>query len=199
MAADHYLPHTDADIAAMLGRCGAKTLDDLYSDVPAQLRLKGPYNLPEGLSEPEVARWFDAAGKENTTLACFAGAGFYNHYTPAAIPAMLARSEFYTAYTPYQPEISQGTLQYIFEYQSMMCALTGLDVCNASMYDGATATAEAVMMAVNAAKKKRRVLVSATLAPAVATVVGTTPPAAESLSRPYRRTAASPRARHSRR
>ncbi len=173
MAADHYLPHTAEDIGRMLERCGAKTLNDLYSDVPEQLRLKGPYKLPEGMSEPEVARWFDAVGKQNTTLTCFAGAGFYNHYTPAAIPALLSRSEFYTAYTPYQPEISQGTLQYIFEYQSMMCSLTGLDICNASMYDGATATAEAVMMAVNASKKKKRVLVSATLAPAVASVIGT--------------------------
>ncbi|MBP3535957.1 MAG: aminomethyl-transferring glycine dehydrogenase subunit GcvPA [Muribaculaceae bacterium] len=173
MAAENYLPHTAADIDRMLKRCGAEKLDDLYSDVPEQLRLKCPYKLPKGISEPELTRYFDAIAAENKPLRCFAGAGFYHHYTPAAIPALMSRSEFYTAYTPYQPEISQGTLQYIFEYQSMMCALTGLDVSNASMYDGATATAEAVLMAVSASKKKKRVLISATLAPAVATVIGT--------------------------
>lgn len=173
MAAENYLPHTAADIDRMLKRCGAEKLDDLYSDVPEQLRLKCPYKLPKGISEPELARYFDAIAAENKPLRCFAGAGFYHHYTPAAIPALMSRSEFYTAYTPYQPEISQGTLQYIFEYQSMMCALTGLEVSNASMYDGATATAEAVLMAVSASKKKKRVLISATLAPAVATVIGT--------------------------
>lgn len=173
MAAENYLPHTAADIDRMLKRCGAEKLDDLYSDVPEQLRLKCPYQLPKGISEPELARYFDAIAAENKPLRCFAGAGFYHHYTPAAIPALMSRSEFYTAYTPYQPEISQGTLQYIFEYQSMMCALTGLEVSNASMYDGATATAEAVLMAVSASKKKNRVLISATLAPAVATVIGT--------------------------
>lgn len=173
MAAENYLPHTAADIDRMLKRCGAEKLDDLYSDVPEQLLLKCPYKLPKGISEPELARYFDAIAAENKPLRCFAGAGFYHHYTPAAIPALMSRSEFYTAYTPYQPEISQGTLQYIFEYQSMMCALTGLEVSNASMYDGATATAEAVLMAVSASKKKKRVLISATLAPAVATVIGT--------------------------
>ena len=106
-------------------------------------------------------------------MTIFAGGGFYHHYTPAVIPAITSRSEFYTAYTPYQPEISQGTLQYIFEYQSMMCELTGMDICNASMYDGATATAEAMLMAVNASKKKRRILISATVAPQVAQVCRT--------------------------
>ncbi len=173
MAADHYLPHTTADIEHMLCRCGAKSLDDLYSDVPAELRLRQPYKLRPDMSEPEIDRYFEAVSSQNKELVCFAGAGFYKHYTPAAIPAIMSRSEFYTAYTPYQPEISQGTLQYIFEYQSMMCSLTGLDVSNASMYDGATATAEAVLMAVAASKKKKRILVSATLAPAVATVIGT--------------------------
>lgn len=173
MAADHYLPHTEADIARMLDRCGVKSLDELYADVPAELRLKEPYNLPKALSEPEVVAWFEAVAADNKPLKCFAGAGFYRHYTPAVIPAIMSRSEFLTAYTPYQPEISQGTLQYIFEYQSMMCELTGLDVCNASMYDGATAAAEACIMAVNSARKKRRVLISATLAPAVAQVIAT--------------------------
>ncbi len=173
MATHRYLPHTDDDIRVMLDRCGAKDFDDLYSDVPQSLRLKKPYALPEAMSEPELDRFFAGIAVENHEMACFAGGGFYHHYTPAVIPALLSRSEFYTAYTPYQPEISQGTLQYIFEYQSMICELTGMDVSNASMYDGATATAEAMIMAVNAAKKKRRVLISATVAPAVAQVCST--------------------------
>lgn len=169
-----YLPHTPEDIAAMLERCHVTSLDELYRDVPDNLRLKRPYNLPAGMSEPQLARFFKkeiaAANKE---MVCFAGAGWYHHFCPAAVQSLLARSEFLTAYTPYQPEISQGTLQYIFEYQTIMCGLTGMDVSNASMYDGATATAEAVVMAVNASKKRRRVLVSATLAPAVAQVIAT--------------------------
>lgn len=173
MNAHRYLPHTQADIERMLGRCGATSLDDLYADVPDSLRLKKPYALPDGMSEPELQRYFEALAKLNKPMTIFAGGGFYNHYTPAAITAITGRSEFLTAYTPYQPEISQGTLQYIFEYQSMMCSLTGLDVSNASMYDGATATAEAIIMAVNSAKRKRRVLISATVAPAVAQVAAT--------------------------
>lgn len=169
-----YLPHTQGDIKAMLERCHVGSLDELYSDVPDSLRLKRPYSLPKAMSEPELGRYFKTQiGDANEPLRCFAGAGWYHHYCPAAVQSLLSRSEFLTAYTPYQPEISQGTLQYIFEYQSMMCELTGMDVSNASMYDGATATAEAVVMAVNASKKRRRVLVSATLAPAVAQVIAT--------------------------
>ncbi|MDE6436663.1 MAG: aminomethyl-transferring glycine dehydrogenase subunit GcvPA [Muribaculaceae bacterium] len=173
MATHPYLPHTEADLARMLAACGAAGLDDLYSDVPAELRLKEPYRLPAPMSEAELDRYFASLARMNRELVCFAGAGFYHHWTPAVIPAITARSEFLTAYTPYQPEISQGTLQYIFEYQSMMCALTGMDVSNASMYDGATATAEAMVMAVNSARKRRRVLVSETLSPAVAEVLAT--------------------------
>lgn len=157
----------------MLERCGAASLDDLYADVPAELRLKQPYQLPKALSEPELDRLFADIAAQNKEMTIFAGGGFYHHYTPAVIPSLLSRSEFLTAYTPYQPEISQGTLQYIFEYQSMMCNLTGMDVCNASMYDGATATAEAVLMAVNSSKRKRRVLLSSTLVPAVAETCAT--------------------------
>lgn len=157
----------------MLLRCGAESIDDLYSSVPSTLRLSAPYSLPEGMSEQEVSEAIGEMSRRNRPLTCFAGAGAYDHYTPAAIPSLLSRSEYLTAYTPYQPEISQGTLQYIFEYQSMMCNLTGMDVCNASMYDGATATAEAALMAVHAARKKRRVLISATVDPAVASVVST--------------------------
>ncbi len=173
MSRHPYLPHTEEDIQTMLGRCGATTLDDLYADVPDALRLKEPYRLPAPMSEPELERYFADIASQNRRLLCFAGAGFYNHYTPAAIPSLMARSEFLTAYTPYQPEISQGTLQYIFEYQSMMAELTGLDISNASMYDGATATAEAMLMAVNSVRKKRRILVAATVAPAVQQVLAT--------------------------
>ena len=169
-----YFPHTEADIAAMLAACGVSELRELYSDVPPELLLKAPYNLPEQLSDTEVRAECDRMADENIPVrACFAGGGYYDHYVPAAATSLIGRSEFLTAYTPYQPEISQGTLQYIFEYQTMMSRLTGLEVSNASMYDGATATAEAVMMAVAAARKRRRVLVSDTLLPAVRRVVDT--------------------------
>ncbi|MDE6458845.1 MAG: glycine dehydrogenase, partial [Muribaculum sp.] len=141
-----YLPHTPEDIAAMLDKCGMKSLDELYSDVPEELLLKRDYDLPDEMSEKEVRDFFRSLADNNRRLTCFAGAGYYDHYTPAVVKSVLQRSEFLTAYTPYQPEISQGTLQYIFEYQSMMASLTGLDVSNASMYDGATATAEAMLM-----------------------------------------------------
>lgn len=173
MSAHRYFPHTADDIARMLERCGVADMEALYADVDPSLRLKQPYELPLSMSEPELERYFAAIAADNKPLVCFAGAGFYHHYTPAVIPALMSRSEFLTAYTPYQPEISQGTLQYIFEYQSLMAELTGLDVSNASMYDGATATAEAMVMSVNSARKKRRVLVSATTAPAVRQVLAT--------------------------
>lgn len=169
-----YFPHTDSDIQTMLERCNMQSLDDLYSDVPDSLKLKRDYDLPSEMSETEVRRFFKNLCDKNTSdLACFAGAGFYDHYSPAVIPALLSRSEFLTAYTPYQPEISQGTLQYIFEYQSMMASLTGLEVSNASMYDGTTATAEAMMMAVANSRKRNRVLISATVNPATRKVVET--------------------------
>lgn len=173
MSMHQYLPHTPADISRMLERCGAESLDSFYADVPGQLRLDGGYNLPEGISEKEIRDFFAEAESCCKDLVCFAGAGVYHHYAPAAIPSLIARSEYLTAYTPYQPEISQGTLQYIFEYQSMMAGLTGLEVSNASMYDGATATAEAMLMMVAASRRRNRVLVSATLNPAVLRVVKT--------------------------
>ena len=169
----HYFPHSQADIDAMLERCGVSDIGELYADVPEQLRLKRPYDLPDALSEPELRELFATLDSENRVLKCFAGAGVYHHFTPAAVSSILSRSEFLTAYTPYQPEVSQGTLQYIFEYQSMMCALTGFEVSNASLYDGATATAEAMLMCVAATRKKRRVLISATVNPAVAQVCAT--------------------------
>lgn len=169
----HYFPHTRQDVEEMLARIGLRSLDELYSDVPESLRLKSPYNLPSAQSEKEIRDFFDLLGSHNRRLTCFAGAGHYDHYAPAVIGSLISRSEFLTAYTPYQPEISQGTLQYIFEYQTMMSRLTGLDVSNASMYDGATATAEAMLMSVAHARRRNRVLVSATLNPAVREVVDT--------------------------
>lgn len=168
-----YLPHTEADIKAMLDRCGATSTDDLYADVPDALRMKQPYKLPEAMSETELRDFFRRINSDNRRLTCFAGAGIYHHATPAAVDELLRRSEFLTAYTPYQPEVSQGTLQYIFEYQSVMCSLTGLDVSNASLYDGATATAEAMLMCVTASRRKNRVLISATMNPIVAKVCAT--------------------------
>lgn len=168
-----YFPHTQEDIDTMLKACSVESLDDLYSDVPEQLRLHHNYDLPKEKSEKEVRDFFNELGSKNRQLVCFAGAGYYDHYAPAVIPSIISRSEFLTSYTPYQPEISQGTLQYIFEYQSMMSMLTGLEVSNASMYDGATATAEAMMMTVASARKKNRVLVSATVLPQVREVMTT--------------------------
>lgn len=168
-----YFPHTSSDIAEMLGRCGMKSLDDLYSDVPESLKLKRDYDLPAQMSEKEVRDFFEGLAVKNQPLTCFAGAGFYDHYAPAVIPSIISRSEFLTAYTPYQPEISQGTLQYIFEYQSMMTQLTGMEVSNASMYDGTTAVAEAMLMSVAHARKRNRVLVSATVNPIYREVIDT--------------------------
>lgn len=149
------------------------SLDDLYADVPEQIRFRGEYDLPEPMSETEIRSLFEKLGEKNRRLTVFAGAGCYDHYTPAVVPNIISRSEFLTSYTPYQAEISQGTLHYIFEYQSMMAELTGMDVSNASMYDGSTATAEAAIMALASTKKTDTVLVSASVDPKVLNVVKT--------------------------
>lgn len=168
-----YFPHTTEDIEQMLAVAGVKSLDDLFAEIPQQLLFNKEFALPEAMSEAEIRRFFDELGNKNSRLVCFAGAGVEDHYSPSVINAIIQRGEFLTAYTPYQPEISQGTLQYIFEYQSMITELTGMDVTNASMYDGTTATAEAMMMTIAAAKKRNKVLVSATLNPKVKRVVET--------------------------
>ncbi len=168
-----YFPHTEDDIRQMLGRIGVGSLRDLYSDVPSDVVFKGEYDLPDSMSEQEVREYFEALDRDNRHLKVFVGAGAYDHYSPAVVPYITSRSEFLTAYTPYQPEISQGTLCYVFEFQSMICELTGLDCANASMYDGATSAAEAALMCVACAKKKTRVLVSSTLLPSVLEVVRT--------------------------
>jgi len=168
-----YFPHTETDLEQMLAAVGVDSIDALYAEVPEAIRFRGDYQLPSEMSELEVRQLFEQLGAQNKQLTCFAGAGAYDHYTPAIIPQLLQRSEFLTSYTPYQAEISQGTLHYIFEFQSMMAELTGMDISNASMYDGTTATAEAVMMAVAAGKKQRRVLVSETVDPKTVAVVKT--------------------------
>ena len=168
-----YFPHTETDLQAMMEKVGVTDLDGLYAQIPDAIRFKGDYQLPSEMSELEVRQLFDKLGSQNQQLTCFAGYGVYDHYMPSVIPSLLQRSEFLTSYTPYQAEISQGTLHYIFEYQSMMAELTGMDISNASMYDGTTATAEAMMMAVAAGKKQNKVLVSAGLNPKTREVLDT--------------------------
>lgn len=157
----------------MLAKVGAESLEDLYAELPREVLYKGDYDLPSAMSEVEVRRFFDRLGRKNRQLVCFAGAGIYDHYAPSAIPQLIERSEFLTSYTPYQAEISQGTLHYIFEYQSMMAELTGMDISNASMYDGATATAEAMLLAFNNSRKADTVLYSSSLDPKTVDVMRT--------------------------
>ena len=168
-----YFPHTEDDIRQMLDRIGVGSLEELYSDVPGDVIYRKEYDLPDALSEHEVRQYFESLAEQNTNLFCLCGLGAYDHYSPAVIPHIISRSEFLTAYTPYQPEVSQGTLRYIFEYQSMITELTGMDCTNASMYDGATAAAESMMMAMASTKKKTRVLLSEGLLPQVIDVVKT--------------------------
>ncbi len=168
-----YFPHTDEDIKAMCGKTGIGGLDGLYADVPSDLLYREEFDIPDAMSEMDVRRHFDSLAKRNTALKIFAGGGAYDHYSPAVISSVVSRSEFLTSYTPYQAEVSQGTLRYIFEFQTMMARLTGMDCANASMYDGPTSAAEAVMMAVACAKRKTRVLLSGTLLPQIADVVKT--------------------------
>ena len=173
MGAFSYFPHTGEDIRTMLERIGVQSLEDLYSDVPEEFLFKGEYDLPAAKSEDEVREWFRNLASRNVPLTVFAGAGAYDHYTPSVIPYVTSRSEFLTAYTPYQCEISQGTLRYIFEWQTMICNLTGLGVANASMYDGPTAAAEAMRMCVACTRKRNSVVASSRLLPNVIDVLQT--------------------------
>ena len=168
-----YFPHTPDDIRQMLHRSGVSSIEELYSDIPENLRFKGEYDLPDAMSEDEVRRYFEDIAGCNTRLTVFCGAGAYDHYTPAAVKYIISRSEFLTAYTPYQAEISQGTLRYIFEFQSMVCELTGMDCANASMYDGPTSAAEAMLMCTASSKKRKKVLISSSLLPNVIDVIRT--------------------------
>ena len=168
-----YFPHTADDVQQMLDVIGVRTLDDLYAEIPEEIKLHRELNIPSEKSEIEVRNIIRDLAAMNKPLVCFAGAGCYDHYTPSVVPFLASRSEFSTSYTPYQAEISQGTLQYIFEYQTMMADLTGMDISNASMYDGSTATAEAMMMMTASAKKRNRVLISKTIQPSVMAVCQT--------------------------
>jgi glycine dehydrogenase subunit 1 len=161
-----FAPHTDDDVAQMLEAIGLSGVDDLFEQIPPSVRLRRPLDLPEGVSEMEIVADLSALAERNRAvddLVCFAGAGAYDHYVPAVVWALAGRSEFYTSYTPYQPELSQGVLQALFEYQSMICELTGMEVSNASLYDGATALAEAVNLARSTGRD--RVLVSEAVDP----------------------------------
>lgn len=162
-----YLPMTEEDRREMLAAIGVDSVDDLFADIPEGVRYRGRLNLPEGMSEPELVRHMQRLSQQNTSLdraVCFLGAGAYEHYIPSVVDHIISRSEFYTAYTPYQPEISQGELQAIFEFQTMICELTGMEVANSSMYDGFTALAEAAGVAA-AATRKKKILVSRAVHP----------------------------------
>lgn len=167
-----YFPHTPTDIKQMLEVIGVDKMDDLFKEIDPKLYCGKEFNLPNSLSEFELRDLVKAIGNKNKVLKSYLGAGAYDVFNIAAIKALVSRQEFLTSYTPYQPEISQGTLQYIFEFQSMICELTQMDIANASMYDGATATAEA-MFVVTAQTKRNTVLISSTVNPRVIEVVRT--------------------------
>lgn len=163
-----YLPHTETDIQQMLDTIGVAQIGDLFTGVPPECRLEQPLDIAPGLSESELLRQLNDLAVQNARVSqwdAFLGGGAYNHFIPAVVDHLVSRSEFYTAYTPYQPEISQGTLQAIYEFQTMICQLTGMDIANASMYDGASACAEAVLLALRCSRKRNRVLLSRALHP----------------------------------
>jgi glycine dehydrogenase subunit 1 len=168
-----YHPHTPEDVRAMLDAVGAKSLDDLFRSIPEPLRLRRPLEVPPALDEIALlAEFRRLAGRNEVSHPPFAGAGCYPHHVPPAVDQLLLRGEFFTAYTPYQPEVSQGTLQALFEWQTFVCLLTGMDVSNASMYDGATATAEAALMATRLTGR-RKIVVSAAVHPEYRKVLAT--------------------------
>ncbi len=162
-----FIPHTRDDIKNMLDAIGVKEIDDLFDEIPKELIISELKNVPTQMNEMQVSRFIKEKSRINHSLKCFAGAGAYEHHIPSAIWQLATRGEFYTAYTPYQAEVSQGSLQVIYEYQSMMAKLTGMEVSNASMYDGASALAEAALMAVRANRKSKSktILVPRTLNP----------------------------------
>ena len=170
-----YIPTTPDELQEMLGAIGVKSIDDLFAEIPPELRLQGELNLPAGMSESEMARKVARLAETNETVdknVCFLGGGAYDHIIPAVIDHILLRGDFFTAYTPYQPEVSQGTLQCIYEYQSLICGLTGMDQSNASLYEGATANVEAINMA-TAQTGRNKVLVLQTLNPEYRRVINT--------------------------
>ena len=170
-----YIPHTDHDIESMLAKIGVKHIDDLFDEIPDNLKIDALKHVPEGISEMTASRLFYERATQDRRGACFIGAGAYDHHIPAAVWEIASRGEFLTAYTPYQAEASQGTLQLLYEYQTMMSSLMGLDVSNASLYDGASALAEAVLMALRSQRKNksRKVLYAGSLHPHYRDVVNT--------------------------
>ena len=170
-----FIPHNEDDIRAMLDAIGVETIDDLFDEIPQSLRISELEHVPTGMSEMEIQRLMHQRAAQDHGALCFIGAGAYEHHIPAAVWEITTRGEFYSAYTPYQAEASQGTLQLIYEYQSMMSSLTGLDVSNASLYDGASAMAEAALMAVRANRKSHsaRILVAGTVNPVYSNVART--------------------------
>jgi len=168
-----YLPKSPADRKAMLEAIGARSIDDLFAPIPAEYRLNRELKIPRQMAESEIVEWFQQRSKENgSEYTSFLGAGAYMHYRPVIIDSLISRGEFLTAYTPYQAELSQGTLQAIFEFQTMICELTGMEVANASMYDGSTAAAEAAMMAVRVTRRSS-VVVAKSLHPEYREVLAT--------------------------
>jgi glycine dehydrogenase subunit 1 len=170
-----FIPHSPADVAEMLAAVGVDSVGELFRDIPAELRATGTIALPAGLPEQAVRARLEALAARNSAAEqlSFLGAGAYAHFVPAVVDGVLQRAEFYSAYTPYQPEVSQGTLQAIFEFQTLVAMLFDLDVANASMYDGASATAEAVLMATRVQPKRSRVIVARALHPEYRDVIAT--------------------------
>ena len=166
-----FIPHTEADITAMLASIGAPNIDALFDEIPVQLRSGKLTQVPEGMNEMQITRLMSERATLDAPLLNFMGAGAYEHHIPAAVWQLATRGEFYCAYTPYQAEASQGTLQVLYEFQTMMASLTGMDVSNASLYDGASGLAEAILMAVRAHKTSRKVLIPASISPIYRSVV----------------------------
>lgn len=160
-----YVLNTAADQKAMLAQIGAASIDELFRSIPDELRLKRPLDVPPALTEIELSQHAQQLASQNRSAVCFLGGGSYDHFIPAVVDAIAGRSEFYTAYTPYQAEASQGSLQAFFEFQTLICQLTDMDVANASLYDGGSAVAEAVLMALSVHPKRHKVLIPASVHP----------------------------------
>src|SRR6202041_3426925 len=162
-----FIPHTEADVAEMLAAIGVASIEQLFDEIPASLRVRSLAGIPAAMNEMQIGKLMSARAQTDGRPLCFIGAGAYEHHIPAAVWAVATRGEFYSAYTPYQAEASQGTLQLIYEYQTMIARLTGMEVANASMYDGATAMAEAALMAVRANRRSQsaRILLPTTIHP----------------------------------
>ena len=171
-----YTFHTAEDRQPMLDAIGAGSIEDLFARIPAEMRLSRPLDLPPAMSELELTQHLSALAARNggrSQKVCFLGGGSYDHFVPAVVDALASRGEFYTSYTPYQPEVSQGNLQVMFEYQTLICQLTGMDVSNASLYDGGSAAVEAVLMCMSVTKRPRKVVAAASVHPEYRQIIGT--------------------------